>query len=156
MPTCRVQCRGCKRWFKPSGLSQHLSKTRDPRCRDALAVSRVPRAASSSIQHVAMQPPLRPNRASPVSTGGPSGCEYDHARAGRAQLSDAGIAVSRGPPYLFLQSPSRCLEQGLYYYVTCCCDIAVEALLPQRLSYRAARTAADSLIYKSSRACPLY
>jgi hypothetical protein len=37
--TMRIRCDGCGRAFAPSGLSQHLSKTRDLRCRRSLVQS---------------------------------------------------------------------------------------------------------------------
>jgi len=33
MPSAQIRCNGCNRVFTPSGLSQHLSKTQDSRCR---------------------------------------------------------------------------------------------------------------------------
>ena len=33
MSSVRIKCDGCTRLFAPSGLSQHLSRTQDPRCR---------------------------------------------------------------------------------------------------------------------------
>ena len=57
-----IQCRGCGRSFAPRGLSQHLSKTHDPRCRSALKA-----AASPSIQVTKTPPPLNPNGAEPIS-----------------------------------------------------------------------------------------
>ena len=33
MVTAQVQCQNCKRKFSPRGLSQHYSKSPDPRCR---------------------------------------------------------------------------------------------------------------------------
>jgi hypothetical protein len=65
----QTQCRGCGRVFAPRGLSQHVSKSRDPRCQAALRTSRA-QAASSSIQHTAMPPPLDPNNTVPISTDG--------------------------------------------------------------------------------------
>ena len=61
-----IQCRGCGRSFAPRGLSQHVSKTHDPRCRSALKTSR-PQAASPSIQETKTPPPLNPNGGEPIS-----------------------------------------------------------------------------------------
>ena len=91
MPTPKVQCRGCHRWFLPCGLSQHVSKTQETLCRDALAASRVLRM-SSSIHEAAMQPQLGPTHPAPVSTCGSPDHEYNYERGG--QLSDAEAAAS--------------------------------------------------------------
>ena len=91
MPTPKVQCRGCQRWFLPRGLSQHVSKTQETLCRDVLAASRVPRM-SSSIHKAAMQPRLGPTHPAPVSTGGSPDHEYNYERGG--QLSDAEAVAS--------------------------------------------------------------
>lgn len=86
----RVQCHGCERWFSPSGLSQHVSKTGDMRCRDALTVSRFLHA-SSSIQRAAMPQQLSPNGAPPVSLG-----RSDSEIAVTQGSSDTEIAATRG------------------------------------------------------------
>ncbi|KAF8489360.1 hypothetical protein F5888DRAFT_1808868 [Russula emetica] len=92
MLTSRVQCHGCDKWFSPRGLSQHVSKTQDTRCRDTVAASQVS-AVSSSIQNAATQPWLSPNCASPVSRGSSPDSEFDHTTCG--QLSDTEIAVTQ-------------------------------------------------------------
>ncbi|KAN0126472.1 hypothetical protein V8E52_000112, partial [Russula decolorans] len=92
MPTSKVQCHGCEKWFKPRGLSQHVSKTQERRCRDALAVSRAP-CAPSTIPQAATQMPLSANRASPVSIGGPP--DHENDLAGHDQPSDPEIAVTQ-------------------------------------------------------------
>lgn len=103
MPTSKVQCRGCEKWFQPSGLSQHLAKTKEARCRDSLNVSQVPRMPSST-PNTATPLSLSSNRAPPVSTGRSPDHEYDYTRHG--QLPDAEIAATRGAHYLFsLQMP---------------------------------------------------
>lgn len=66
MPTSRARCHGCGRVFVPRGLSHHVNKSRDPRCRNALRTSRE-RVASLSIQHSATPPLLTPNNAAPIS-----------------------------------------------------------------------------------------
>ena len=66
MLTTQVQCRGCGRPFTPRGLSQHVSKTQDPRCRSALSTSRVP-TASSSAQNAVIPPPHNTNDAVAIS-----------------------------------------------------------------------------------------
>ena len=68
----RTPCHGCGRFFAPRGLSQHVSKSRDPRCQAALRTSQA-RAAPFSIQHTVMQPPLDPNNAAPISNDGEHG-----------------------------------------------------------------------------------
>lgn len=93
MSASKVQCKGCGRWFSPSGLSIHISKTQKRPCRTAIAVSQVPRV-SSSIQPTARSPPLSPNRVSPVSIGGSPDGEYDHTRSG--EFSDTEFAVTQG------------------------------------------------------------
>lgn len=98
MSASRAQCYGCMKWFSACGLSLHLSKTQEKRCRDALTASRVPRVPSS-IQHAAMPPPLAPNRASPVSRGSSPDAEYDYTWDG--QLSDTEIAVTQGAHSFF-------------------------------------------------------
>ena len=95
MMASRVQCHGCERWFSPRGHSQHVSKTRDTRCRDVLTVSRAPRA-SSSIQRTAAPPLLSPNGALPASRGG-SDTEIAVTRGS----SDIEIAVTQGACYCF-------------------------------------------------------
>jgi hypothetical protein len=84
MLASQVQCHGCERWFSHRGLTQHISKTQDARCRDALTMSQVP-YVSSSIQCMATPPQLSLNGASPVSRGS----------------EDTEIAVTRGVCYCF-------------------------------------------------------
>ena len=49
MPSVRVQCNGCGRVFVPSGLSQHLSRTQDLRCRRS--ITQTQSATRSSPDH---------------------------------------------------------------------------------------------------------
>jgi hypothetical protein len=91
----KVQCHGCNKWFNHRGLSQHISRTQDTRCRVTTAISPIP-AVSSSIQNAATQPSLSPNCAFPVSRGG-SPDEFDHTICG--QPSDSEIAVTQGAHY---------------------------------------------------------
>ena len=94
MPTSKVQCRGCKRWFQPHGLSQHISKSQEARCRDGLTVSQVPLMSPSSYDMV-MQTPLGPTHPSPVSTHGSPDHKYDHARDGQMS-GDEAAAFTQG------------------------------------------------------------
>ena len=79
MLTTQVPCRGCGRFFAPRGLSQHVGKSRDPRCQNALRASRV-QAASSSIQRATTPRPLSPNGGVPTPEGG-RGCGGDASDA---------------------------------------------------------------------------
>jgi len=51
MATAQLQCFGCNKVFSPCGLSQHISKTSNPRCRSITDVpyvsTTIPRAAFS-------------------------------------------------------------------------------------------------------------
>ena len=62
MATAQVQCFGCNRKFTPRGLSQHISKTRDPCCRGGSAVTLQMPLMSTSIPHTAFPPALDSNR----------------------------------------------------------------------------------------------
>ena len=54
-----IRCRGCDMEYTPQGLSQHVSKTRDPRCQPVPIASQAP-AVSSSTRRSAMLPSLNP------------------------------------------------------------------------------------------------
>ena len=56
MTTPRIRCYGCDRTFTHCGLSQHISKTQDIRCRRVSAMSQDP-VPSTSISHPT-SPPL--------------------------------------------------------------------------------------------------
>jgi len=100
--TPKVQCHGCSRWFSPHGLSQHVSKSLEMRCRDMSHGSHVWHA-SSSTQLSATCLLLSPNHALLVSRGCPPDHEYDHTMGG--QLSDGEIAITRGVIYFFPSIP---------------------------------------------------
>ena len=100
MLTPKVQCRGCQRWFLPRGLSQHVSKTQEMLCRDALTASRVPRV-SSSIYKAAMLSPTHPPQ---VSTGGSYDHKYDHKRGGQLSGAEAAAFTQGTRRYLFSHS----------------------------------------------------
>jgi hypothetical protein len=91
MLDAQIQCRGCGRLFVPRGLSVHVNKSRDPRCRSALRTSRVPAATSSSIQRPTTPPPLNQNEAvteDPISEDG----EY----RGHAYGTEGTFTIRRG------------------------------------------------------------
>jgi hypothetical protein len=92
MPPTQAPCRGCGRFFAPRGLSQHVSKSQDPRCRSLLRTSQVV-AGSSSIQHMAPPPPtLTPNNPVPFSIGGESCAD----RENDVEMSEGALATTRG------------------------------------------------------------
>jgi len=64
--TATVRCRGCDTEYTPQGLSQHISRTQDPRCQHAPITSRV-LAGSSSSHRPAMPPSLDPICTPPLS-----------------------------------------------------------------------------------------
>ena len=66
MTRAQVQCFGCNRKFTPRGLSQHFSKSPDPRCHDARAASRQVELVSAAFARTAS--PLLLN-SDHVSTG---------------------------------------------------------------------------------------
>ena len=103
MPTSKVQCHGCKRWFQPHRLSQHISKSWEVHCWDALTVSQVP-LMSPSIHNAAMQTPLGPTHPPPVSTHGLPNHEYNHARDGQMSGGEA-VAFTQGTQWLFYFNP---------------------------------------------------
>jgi hypothetical protein len=90
MLTSLIKCHGCSRSFTPRGLSQHVSKTHDPRCQKALAVSQAP-AAPSSIKTAITPRLLDPNNAS-------YGAEYGQADV--APISDGATTATRVTRYL--------------------------------------------------------
>lgn len=47
IPPAQVQCPGCERGFTPSGLSQHLSRIGDFRCRRVVAASQTHLASTA-------------------------------------------------------------------------------------------------------------
>ena len=66
MTTAQVQCFGCNRNFTPNGLSQHFSKSPDPRCHDARSVSRQVELVSAPFPRTASPAP-NPDHVSPGS-----------------------------------------------------------------------------------------
>lgn len=60
MKPALIRCHGCGTEYTPQGLSQHVSKTRDPRCQYTPVTSRAP-AASSSNRLSALPPLLNPD-----------------------------------------------------------------------------------------------
>jgi hypothetical protein len=91
MPDAQVQCRGCGRRFVPRGLSEHVNKSRDPRCRSALRTSRVPVATSSSIQRPTTPPLLNHNEAVPDDP-----ISEDGEHRGHACGTEGAFAITRG------------------------------------------------------------
>jgi hypothetical protein len=92
MPTSRARCHGCGRVFVPRGLSHHVNKSRDPRCRSALRTSRG-RVAPLSIQNTATPLPLTPNNAAPISKDGEDG---ELGGAYDAEILEGALAATRG------------------------------------------------------------
>lgn len=44
-----IQCSGCRKNFSDRGFSQHIAKTRNPRCQLANAAPRAPPASQSTL-----------------------------------------------------------------------------------------------------------
>ena len=51
MPPTKIRCPGCDRPFRPRGLAQHISKTRDAHCRGGGAPS-APQVPAVSYPHM--------------------------------------------------------------------------------------------------------
>ena len=101
MLTTQVPCRGCGRLFTPRGLSQHVSKTQDPRCRSAVSTSRVP-TASSSDRNAAIPPPPNTNNAVVISNDIEGGGD-DFGDAYNAEILDGALfATTRGAVWIHL------------------------------------------------------
>jgi len=64
MTTAQVTCFGCNRKFAPRGLSQHVSKSRDPRCRASSVTRQGLVSASGSSPCTTFPQALDPNSAS--------------------------------------------------------------------------------------------
>jgi len=61
----QVRCPGCESNFTPRGLAQHVSRSRDSRCRDAVATSQSHRP-SAAIPRMVSPPTLSSTWASQV------------------------------------------------------------------------------------------
>jgi hypothetical protein len=72
----RIRCNGCQRDFAPRGLSQHLSKTQDPRCR------------RSSVRSDSLSLSLSDHRALDADTLGPIQASQDLRLANLMQSRD--------------------------------------------------------------------
>jgi hypothetical protein len=99
MNTAQIQCDGCKRWFTPRGLSQHVSKTRNVRCRmvhaaaqDLMATSSVTHAVLSQVPDTIL-----------LSSGPPEEDLLPHeTRNGEPRPSGGEFSVSRISATTFL------------------------------------------------------
>ena len=76
-----LQCPGCNRGFTPSGLSQHVSKTSDARCRH-IVNSAQSQIVSAPFPHMASLPPLSPIWAPRIMVDDAPGDGYDSERSG--------------------------------------------------------------------------
>lgn len=77
MPTAKVRCRGCGRFFVSRNLSQHVTKSRDPRCQSMLRAASRAQTGSDSVQRMGIPLPPNPNNAAPISNGGDSAYDTD-------------------------------------------------------------------------------
>ena len=62
----RVRCPGCESEFTPRGLSQHVSRTEDSRCRDGIVTSQS-HLVSAAFPRMASPPTLSPSWASQIA-----------------------------------------------------------------------------------------
>ncbi len=66
MRPAQVRCPGCERDFTPRGLSQHVSRTEESCCRDAIATSQA-HLVSAAFPRMASPPTLPPSWASQIA-----------------------------------------------------------------------------------------
>ena len=69
MLTTEIRCPGCDRPFRPRGLAQHISKTRDARCR-GVGAPLPPQAPTVSYPHMVSTQTIGPFPGSEASGGG--------------------------------------------------------------------------------------
>ena len=105
MPSAQLRCHGCDKVFTPRGLSQHVNKTHDSRCR--VNVASQGRSVSASVVCTAFQPGLYPNHTSQDLGGNGPGGQYDR-ESGEAsnETPDLNTLSSDGmfavlPPFFF-------------------------------------------------------
>jgi hypothetical protein len=100
MIPAQVQCRGCDKAFTPRGLSQHVSKTQNMRCRH---VNNPPRACldTPSISRTASQSSPSPNRTPEAISDDWPGDKYYHATSdGLGDGPDLGEDSSSGASFM--------------------------------------------------------
>jgi hypothetical protein len=68
MLTTETRCPGCERHFTPRGLAQHISKSRDARCRD-VGASLASQVLAVSFPHMVSPQPSGPIPLSEASGG---------------------------------------------------------------------------------------
>jgi len=78
----QVQCPECVKWFTPSGFSQHVSRTRDLRCRRIVARSQS-HLATAAFPRMAPPPTLSSTWASQVAGEDALGDENNKATQGK-------------------------------------------------------------------------
>ena len=122
MLTTQIPCHGCGRLFSLRGLCQHVSKTQDPRCQNALRTSRV-QAAPFSFQNAGVSPPVDPNNAEPISNDGGYGVS-----ASKAEIFDGVFAITHGVFSFTL------ISHAVTPLVLSCTYIPYYVYLPDRLS----------------------
>ncbi len=95
--TTLIHCQGCDSKFSPQGLSQHVSKSQDPRCQHAPITSQ-DLVLSLSIHHSSMPPPLNQIGTPPSLRDNTLDTRYELVND--IQLSDGAFAVTCVAIYL--------------------------------------------------------
>jgi len=93
MLPAQVQCAACERDFTPCGLSQHVTRTQDQRCRCAVAMSR-PHLLSAAFPRMASPPTLSSTWASQVAGDDALGDEYKEPTQGEFAVTHATCAAA--------------------------------------------------------------
>ena len=93
MRPAQVRCPGCERDFTPRGLSQHVTKTQDQRCRRVVATSQ-PHLLSAAFPRMASPPTLSSTWASQVAGEDALGGEYEEPTQGEFAVTHAACAAA--------------------------------------------------------------
>ena len=87
-----VWCPGCEQNFTPSGLSQHVSRIRDLRCRRLVVTSQL-HLASAAFPHMASPPTLSSTWAFQVMGEDTLGDEYNEPTQGASEFAVIHVAA---------------------------------------------------------------
>jgi len=93
MLPAQVQCPGCEKDFTPRGLSQHVARTQDLRCRRVVATSQS-HLLSAAIPRMASPPMLSSTWTSQVAGEDALGDEYEEPIQSEFAVTHAAWATA--------------------------------------------------------------
>lgn len=89
----QVRCPGCEKNFTPRGLSQHITRTQDLRCRRVVATSQTP-LLSTAFPRMGSPPTLSSTWVSQVAGENTLGDEYNEPAQGEFAVTHAAHAAA--------------------------------------------------------------